>query len=80
MVEGELSFNRPLRFEQAQGVVFGNFACAYDRCFARPFDDVAFFVAIQHGNTSIDYPELYIWIRRDRLLSLKDRWTRRRSS
>ena len=51
MVEGELSFDRPLRFEQAQGVVFGNFACAYDRCFARPFDDVAFFVAIP--NTAI---------------------------
>ena len=53
MVEGELSFDRPLRFEQAQCVVFGNFTRAYDRCFARPFDDVALFVAIPNATIPI---------------------------
>ena len=81
IVEGELSFDCPLRLEQTQCIVFGNFACAYDRCFACPFDDVAFFVAIPNAAIPIpDCPELYISIRRDRSLSPKDRWTRQRSS
>ena len=49
MVEGELSVDCSFCLEQTQCIVFGNVTRADDRCFARPFDDVAFFVAIPNA-------------------------------
>ena len=61
MVERELSVDCSFRLEQTQCIIFGNFTCAYDRCFARPFDDVAFFVTIPNAAIPVLLPRtLYI--------------------